>query len=136
MKRANRVAPFHFSHWPGVVEPHVIIVSGRPDLLSNYNTDAVDIVDAHYGGGGWDKFLCRVSDVLKIYNPSEQVLLELIYSRALEKPLAIFVGNARALALDCAEELVRFSARWERFACDAQDTYSPMFLVLQMPQRR
>jgi hypothetical protein len=116
-------------------EPHILIVAGRSQLTSSYNTDCVDVLEASYPGLGWNKFMQRACEAIHIPLSNEQVLLEVIFDRSIVRPVALYVGNAAALVRDHGEELVRFMIRWEEFALFSPHHASPMFLALQMPER-
>ena len=133
MNRSDNPAPFVFSRQGRFAEPHIVIVPGRKALGTQFNVDGAEIIEIPYPGGGWDKFVTKACNTLGILRGTMQLLTEHVFERSLKTPHVIFITNAKALLVDCPEELLRYVLFWERFSFDRRDSACPMFLALQMP---
>jgi hypothetical protein len=136
VSRGEDAPPFVFSRQGRYAEPHVVVVPGRSALSSRHKTDGAEVVEIAYAGGGWEKFVARACAVFSLLHPSMRVFTERVFERALQQPLIVYVGNAKALLLDCPEELLHYVLFFEQFAFDRRDRACPMFLALQMPEQQ
>ena len=97
--------------------PRVVVVAGRQDLDRNYDLSIGEIIDASYGGGGWEKFESKLAGALSLPpKTSTLVAVEVVAERAAQRPLIIYVGGAARLAGDCGADLVKMMALWDTCA--------------------